>query len=74
VQGDPLILQMDDMVLPIIWKFKYRYALTLRLPYDIFEMAHLRKVIDANMFLNDNDLLGCHNFFPVKSQEVEGIV
>ncbi|XP_021321517.1 B3 domain-containing protein IDEF1 isoform X2 [Sorghum bicolor] len=25
VQGDPLILQMDDMVLPIIWKFKYRF-------------------------------------------------
>uniref|UniRef100_A0A0A8XSY4 TF-B3 domain-containing protein n=1 Tax=Arundo donax TaxID=35708 RepID=A0A0A8XSY4_ARUDO len=25
VQGDPLILQMDDMVLPITWKFKYRF-------------------------------------------------
>ena len=25
VQGDPLILQMDDMVLPVTWKFKYRY-------------------------------------------------
>lgn len=27
VQGDPLILQMDDMVLPVTWKFKYRYML-----------------------------------------------
>jgi len=25
VQGDPLILQMDDMVLPVTWKFKYRF-------------------------------------------------
>ncbi|TVU43856.1 hypothetical protein EJB05_10356, partial [Eragrostis curvula] len=24
VHGDPVILQMDDMVLPITWKFKYR--------------------------------------------------
>ncbi|KAL6659615.1 hypothetical protein ACP70R_003655 [Stipagrostis hirtigluma subsp. patula] len=24
VQGDPLVLHMDDMVLPITWKFKYR--------------------------------------------------
>ncbi|CAO2169918.1 unnamed protein product, partial [Urochloa humidicola] len=25
VRGDPLILQMDDMVLPVTWKFKYRF-------------------------------------------------
>ncbi|GJN12690.1 hypothetical protein PR202_ga30992 [Eleusine coracana subsp. coracana] len=25
MQGDPMILQMDDMVLPITWKFKYRF-------------------------------------------------
>jgi hypothetical protein len=24
-ERDPLILQMDDMVLPVTWKFKYRY-------------------------------------------------
>lgn len=24
-QRDPVILQMDDMVLPVTWKFKYRY-------------------------------------------------
>jgi hypothetical protein len=31
VQGDPLILQMDDMVLPITWKFKYRHVLSSRI-------------------------------------------
>lgn len=25
LQRDPLILHMDDMVLPVTWKFKYRY-------------------------------------------------
>jgi hypothetical protein len=63
---------MDDMVLPIIWKFKYRYA--LRLPHDIFEMPLLKKRWRQNIFLNDNGLPGGYNFFPAKSQEVEGIV
>jgi hypothetical protein len=37
--------------------------------------CHIRKrKRRQNIFLNDNGLPGGHNFFPAKSQEVEGIV
>jgi hypothetical protein len=56
VQGDPLILQMDDMVLPITWKFKYRYVLSSLITSLDHILTNNKIKGKRILVLNDNDL------------------